>query len=369
MKSTKKTLVIGIAILLWLLVWQLVASGGFFNFLLASPVDTLKRLFVELGDPGFRLACWHTTGRVVVGFVGGLLLALAAALITGRAADRNSFGAALVKYLIEVPIAVIRSIPIAPLIILLLFIVKASTVSIFIALFISLQTTYPVLRETIRDNRRMVEAGKVYRVDRARLFFIFRLGSLFKTMESAGETALGMAFKAALAAELIAFSAHSLGLIFHDAKVNLDMSLLFAVTTVVILLAVILTKLLDQEADPDILESLDELCHVIKDSALCGLGQTAPNPVLSTMKYFPEEYRRYANKEVRKAYSIDPELCIGCGRCKKACPMSCISGKVREPHVIDETVCIACGACYRACPVKPVKAVQKPGKKPAKAKA
>ncbi len=121
-----------------------------------------------------------------------------------------------------------------------------------------------------------------------------------------------------------------------------------------------LAKLLEQKGDPELLDSLSQLCHVIRDSALCGLGQTAPNPILSTLKYFPEEYERYARHEVIRSFAIDPEICIGCGRCKKVCPMSCISGEVRQAHVIDSAKCISCSACYNACPVKPIKAVMRP---------
>lgn len=115
-----------------------------------------------------------------------------------------------------------------------------------------------------------------------------------------------------------------------------------------------LEKLLAQEGDEDILEELSTLCSIVQSSALCGLGQTAPNPVLSTMKYFPEEYIKYARHEVRKFYTINQTKCIGCTKCAKVCPMNCISGYVKTPHTIDHEKCIACGSCYNACPVKAV---------------
>ncbi len=115
-----------------------------------------------------------------------------------------------------------------------------------------------------------------------------------------------------------------------------------------------LKTLVDQEGDEHTLSNLDALSNTIKETALCALGQTAPNPVLSTMKYFPEEYLRYARHEVRKAYFILEDKCIGCTKCSRVCPVSCITGSVKKPHVIDEANCIACGACFTACPVNAI---------------
>ena len=110
-----------------------------------------------------------------------------------------------------------------------------------------------------------------------------------------------------------------------------------------------LNRLIDLKGDQKQLDLMEDLCHNIIDTAACGLGQTAPNPVLSTMKYFRNEYDKYANKEVKKSYSINKEKCVGCSACKTACPISCISGQVRQAHEIAEDKCIACGSCYNVC--------------------
>ena len=110
-----------------------------------------------------------------------------------------------------------------------------------------------------------------------------------------------------------------------------------------------LNRLIDLKGDQKQLALMEDLCHTIIDTAACGLGQTAPNPVLSTLKYFRNEYEKYANKEVKKSYSINKEKCVGCSACKAVCPISCISGQVRQAHEIAEDKCIACGSCYNVC--------------------
>jgi NAD-dependent dihydropyrimidine dehydrogenase PreA subunit len=119
----------------------------------------------------------------------------------------------------------------------------------------------------------------------------------------------------------------------------------------------LLEKITEGKATMHDLEHLEELARMIRDTALCGLGQTAPNPVLSTMDYFRDEYEAHILDKRCPAgecsalakYKIDPEKCIGCTACARVCPVECISGKVKEVHVIDEEKCIACGACYDAC--------------------
>jgi len=116
----------------------------------------------------------------------------------------------------------------------------------------------------------------------------------------------------------------------------------------------ILEKLTNMEGCPEDLEVLEDLAINIKNSSLCGLGQSAPNPVLSTLHFFKEEYEAYANRTKKTAFTIISDKCIGCTKCSRVCPVNCIEGKVKVAHVIDEEACIACGACYDACPVNAI---------------
>ncbi|WMJ79432.1 NADH-quinone oxidoreductase subunit NuoF [Clostridium sp. MB40-C1] len=119
-----------------------------------------------------------------------------------------------------------------------------------------------------------------------------------------------------------------------------------------------LQKITAGKGEKQDLENLKELSETIKDTSLCGLGQTAPNPVLSTMKYFMNEYEAHIYEKRCPAgvcndllrYEITSS-CIGCTKCARQCPVSCITGKVKEMHVIDQEKCIKCGQCYGACPV------------------
>lgn len=113
----------------------------------------------------------------------------------------------------------------------------------------------------------------------------------------------------------------------------------------------ILDRLTKMEGSPEDIDILQDLSWNIKNSALCGLGQTAPNPILSTIEYFRKEYDAYAYRTKRLSYKIIEDKCIGCTKCSRVCPVACITGSVKQPHVIDESECIACGACYDACPV------------------
>ena len=119
----------------------------------------------------------------------------------------------------------------------------------------------------------------------------------------------------------------------------------------------ILTKITKGQATMEDLDKLEELCHYVKANSLCGLGQTAPNPVLSTLHFFRDEYEAHIKEKrcpagVCKAllsFHIDRDKCKGCTLCARSCPAGAIIGTVRTPHVIDQNKCLKCGACMEKC--------------------
>ena len=124
----------------------------------------------------------------------------------------------------------------------------------------------------------------------------------------------------------------------------------------------ILERITEGNGETEDLEKLERLAKTIQKASVCGLGQTAPNPVLSTMKYFRDEYiahirdKKCPARECKalRTIEIDPEKCRGCGICKKNCPVNAITGEVKQPHKIDEDVCIKCGTCISKCPFKAI---------------
>ena len=119
----------------------------------------------------------------------------------------------------------------------------------------------------------------------------------------------------------------------------------------------ILNKITSGNGTLEDIDKMEELCYYIKENSLCGLGQTAPNPVLSTLKYYRDEYEAHVVEHRCPAgackaltnYSIVADKCKGCTLCARNCPVGAISGSVKQPHVIDTTKCIKCGVCMEKC--------------------
>ena len=127
----------------------------------------------------------------------------------------------------------------------------------------------------------------------------------------------------------------------------------------------ILDRIVANEGSIEDLDLLEELAEDITNTALCGLGQSACKPVVSTLRYFRNEYLAHVvdhhcpicNGRKRRLV-VNAELCKGCGKCKRNCPMEAISGEIRQPHVIDNEKCIHCGACWGACPFGAIDAIE-----------
>lgn len=124
----------------------------------------------------------------------------------------------------------------------------------------------------------------------------------------------------------------------------------------------ILRKIVNGKGTMEDLDTLEELAHIVQEGSLCGLGKSAPNPVLSTLKYFRDEYIAHIKDKkcpagvctAMQTYTIDAEKCKGCSKCARNCPVDAISGELKSPYKIDKEKCIKCGACMQGCPFKAI---------------
>jgi len=136
-------------------------------------------------------------------------------------------------------------------------------------------------------------------------------------------------------------------------------------------LSQILDRIVAGQGELADLERLERICETMQHGALCGLGKTAPNPVLTTLRYFREEYLAHIERKCCPSgickdlitFWIDPEACVGCSLCRKACAADAIGGEHKGVHTVNATECVRCGACFDVCPPK-IRAVRRLSGKP-----
>lgn len=226
------------AVLFWLLVWELGSRGLHQEILLVSPFSVIRRLFVLLRERDFYISALLSTGRILRGFFLAELLALFFAALSARFR--------LIAEMLRPPIAAIRAVPVASFIILILVWVPSRKLSASISLLMALPILYEGLLTGIREcDRELLEMAQVFRVSMWERLRTIWFPAVLPYFRSASVTALGLAWKAGIAAEVIGLPKHSIGEQLYNAKIYLDTADLFAWTLLIVLLSAGLQRLFE----------------------------------------------------------------------------------------------------------------------------
>ncbi len=230
----------GTAILaLWVLIWQAIAMIINDNFLIPSPLETAKALFVLSQTGQFYLSILKSISRIIIGFV----LGVAVGFFGGIAANKFSLFNDITKPVMQI----IRAVPVASFIILAFYSFESSEMPIFIAFLMVLPMIWSTTQTALSGiDKKYLELGKVYKLSFAKVFFKIKLPFIMPTLLTSCLTALGFAWKSGIAAEVICRPQLALGTLLNDNKNYYDMPAVFAITVVVALLSVVLEVVLKQ---------------------------------------------------------------------------------------------------------------------------
>lgn len=236
MKQNKSIIIKALSIAAALLAWQLASFLFGIDFIFASPLQTLQRLFVIIGQDGFLLTISMSFLRITLGFVIAFALAIALAALAA------AFG--WVEHLLWPYMVVIKTVPVASFVVLAIIFMSSNALPVFTSAIIVLPIIYQnVLTGIKTTDKAMLEMARVFAVPKRKVFKYIRLPSVKPYLISGTETALGMGWKAGVAAEIIGIPAGSIGLKLFYAKQDIDSASLFAWTVVIVVLSVVCEKL------------------------------------------------------------------------------------------------------------------------------
>lgn len=232
----KKTLITAASVLFWLIVWQIVSVCVNSKILLVSPIDTVCRLWELLPSPDFWSSILFSMGRILLGFLLGLVLGTALAVLSGKFA--------IIRTLFSPLISAMKSIPVASFTILALFWVGSENLSILVSILICVPIVCSNMLEGIDNlDKKLDEMAKVFKIPAGRRFAGVYLSQLLRYFRSASRLAIGLSWKSGVAAEIIGIPDGSIGERLFMSKIYLETADLFAWTLVVILLSFLCEKL------------------------------------------------------------------------------------------------------------------------------